>query len=68
MVRASTAPRPLTQQVAEIFAEHPAVQDYSALSGYSLIDGQFKTNAGTVFVALKDFDQRSEAGMSAADD
>ncbi|MGB5177376.1 MAG: efflux RND transporter permease subunit, partial [Gammaproteobacteria bacterium] len=57
----------LTQQVAEIFAEHPAVEDYSALTGYSLIDGQFKTNSGTVFIALKDFDQRQDAGMTAAD-
>jgi multidrug efflux pump len=55
----------LTQRVANIFAEHPSVQDYSALSGYSLIDGQFKTNAGTVFVALKDFDQRTDASLSA---
>jgi len=57
----------LTQQVAEIFAEHPAVEDYSALTGYSLIDGQFKTNSGTVFIALKDFDKRADAGMTAAD-
>jgi len=48
----------LTQRVAEIFAEHPAVLDYSALAGYSLLDSQFKTNTGTVFVALKDFDER----------
>ena len=54
----------LTQRVAEIFAEHPSVQDYSALSGYSLIDSQFKTNAGTVFVALKDFDQRGDPELS----
>ena len=57
----------LTQRVADIFAEHPAVQDYSALTGYSLLDGQFKTNTGTVFVALKDFDQRGEPGMSVRD-
>ena len=48
----------LTQRVAEIFSEHPAVEDYSALAGYSLLDSQFKTNAGTVFVSLKDFDER----------
>jgi len=54
----------LTQQVAEIFAEHPSVAYYSALSGYSLIDGQFKTNTGTVFIALKDFDQRSDPELS----
>ena len=50
----------LTRRVAEIFAEHPAVEDYSALAGFSMIDGQFKTNAGTVFIALKDFDDRNE--------
>ena len=55
----------LTQRVAEIFAEHPAVKDYSALAGYSLLDGQFKTNAGTVFVALKDFDQRQTPELKA---
>ena len=54
----------LTQQVAKIFAEHPAVQDASALAGYSLLDSQFKTNTGTVFVSLKDFDQRSGREMS----
>ncbi|MCP4410019.1 MAG: multidrug efflux RND transporter permease subunit [Gammaproteobacteria bacterium] len=54
----------LTQKVAEIFSKHPAVQDYSVLAGYSLIDGQFKTNAGTVFVAFKDFDQRADPSLS----
>ncbi len=53
----------LTQRVAEIFAEHPAVEDYSALAGFSLLDGQFKTNNGTVFVALKDFDERQDPGL-----
>jgi multidrug efflux pump len=57
----------LTQQVADIFAEHPAVQDASALAGYSLIDSQFKTNTGTVFVAMKDFDQRSGEGLTVND-
>ncbi len=55
----------LTQAVANIFAAHPAVQDYSALAGYSLLDGSFKTNAGTVFVALKDFAERSDPALSA---
>ena len=53
----------LTQQVAAIFAEHPAVEDYSALAGYSLLDSQFKTNTGTVFVSLKDFDQRQDPAL-----
>jgi multidrug efflux pump len=54
----------LTQRVADIFAEHPSVKDYSALSGYSLIDGQFKTNTGTVFIALEDFKDRSDPALS----
>ncbi len=55
----------LTRQVADIFARHPAVQDYSALSGFSLLDGQFKTNAGTVFISLKDFDERNKPALTA---
>jgi len=55
----------MTKHVAEIFAEHPSVAYYSALAGYSLIDGQFKTNTGTVFIALKDFDQRTTPELSA---
>ncbi|MEN2475441.1 multidrug efflux RND transporter permease subunit [Burkholderia sp. GS2Y] len=48
-----------TEQVAALFRKHPAVADASALSGYSFVDGQYKTNAGTVFIALKDFKERS---------
>ncbi len=55
----------LTLRVAEIFAEHPSVEYYSALSGYGLLDSQFKTNAGTVFVALKDFEERKDPELSA---
>ncbi len=55
----------LTRRAAEIFAGHPSVQDYSALAGYSLLDGQFKTNTGTVFIALKDFDEREDPALSA---
>jgi multidrug efflux pump len=48
-----------TEQVAAMFKQHPAVEDSSALAGYSFVDGQYKTNAGTVFVALKDFSKRT---------
>ncbi|MEA3410864.1 MAG: multidrug efflux RND transporter permease subunit [Pseudomonadota bacterium] len=54
----------LTQRVADIFSEHPSVQDASALAGYSLLDGQFKTNTGTIFVALKDFGERQDPNLS----
>jgi len=55
----------LTQEVADIFLQHPAVQDASALAGFSLLDSQFKTNTGTVFVALKDFSERKTPELSA---
>jgi multidrug efflux pump len=54
----------MTNRVAKIFAEHPSVEDASALSGYSIIDGQFKTNTGTVFVALKDFSERDDPSLT----
>jgi len=49
----------LSNRVAEIFSEHPAVEYTTVLAGYSLLDGQFKTNSGTVFVAMKDFAERT---------
>jgi len=55
----------MTNEVAGIFAQHPAVEDASALAGYSIIDGQFKTNTGTVFVSLKNFSQRDDPSLSA---
>ena len=55
-----------TQRVAGIFREHPAVEYASALTGFSLIDGQFKTNAGTVFISLQDFAERTGDDLSLA--
>lgn len=46
-------------EVERIFTEHPAVRYVSKLAGFSLLDGQFKSNAATVFVSLKDFDERN---------
>ncbi|HET7098190.1 MAG TPA: efflux RND transporter permease subunit, partial [Casimicrobiaceae bacterium] len=51
-----------TQAVAErvdaIFAKQPGVETRSMITGYSLIDQGYKTNAGTFFVTLKDFKER----------
>jgi multidrug efflux pump len=51
-----------TQRVAEkvdaIFEKIPGVATRSMVTGYSLLDSGFKTNAGTFFVTLKDFDER----------
>ena len=51
-----------TQAVAEkvdaIFTKIPGVETRSMVTGYSLLDSGFKTNAGTFFVTLKDFKER----------
>jgi multidrug efflux pump len=51
-----------TQAVAEridaIFAKEPGVETRSMITGYSLIDQGYKTNAGTFFVTLRDFKER----------
>ncbi len=52
-------------RAAEVFKSHPAVQDVSEFSGYSLIDSQTKTNAGVIFVSLKDFEKRKGLKLSA---
>jgi len=48
----------MMHEVTRMFADHPAVKCVSKLSGYSLLDSQFKTNAGTLFIALQDFKDR----------
>ena len=40
----------------------PGVGDRTQITGYSLLDGGFKTNAGTFFVTLKPFDERYALG------
>ncbi len=52
------------QQIADVVLQHPAVKFASVLSGYSLLDGQYKTNSATVFVSLKDFAERDGKELS----
>jgi multidrug efflux pump len=51
-----------TQAVAEkadaIFKNIPGVQTRAMVTGYSLLDSGYKTNAGTFFITFKDFDER----------
>ena len=51
-----------TQAVADkvdaILARTPGVETRAMITGYSLLDSGFKTNAGTFFVTLKDFKER----------
>src|SRR5512136_1964263 len=48
----------VTQKVDEIFADTPGVADRTEITGYSLLDAGLKTNAGTLFVTLKPYDER----------
>lgn len=52
-------------RISEIFTKEPEVKDASTFAGYSLLDNQLKARAGTLFVSLKDFDERKGAENSA---
>ncbi len=52
-------------RVENILKNIPGVEDRTQLTGYSLLDSGFKTNAGTFFVTLKPFDERYSSGKKA---
>jgi len=52
-------------RTADFMQAHPAVANVTQINGYSLIDSQFKTNAGVLFVSLKDFEERQSADLRA---
>ncbi len=53
------------RQVEQIMSAQPGVRDVATVDGYSLLDNQFKTNNGTIFVALDDFEEREEPQLVA---
>jgi len=52
-------------QAADFMSKHPAVANVTQVNGFSLIDGQYKTSAGLLFVSLKDFEERKDAELRA---
>jgi len=48
----------VADQVDAIFAHTPGVDRRTMVTGYSLLDGGYKSNAATFFVTLKDFKER----------
>ena len=58
-----------TERVAErvrtFFREEKAVENIMESAGFSILDLQYKTNAATAFVALKDYDERKGKDMQA---
>ncbi|MFI5181420.1 MAG: efflux RND transporter permease subunit [Thermoanaerobaculia bacterium] len=57
--------RDVLDRVDAAFAKTPGVADRSEVPGYSLLDSGFKTNAGTMFVTLKPFEDRYASTKSA---
>ena len=53
--------RAVADRVEGIFGKIPGVDTRTQLTGYSLLDSGFKTNAGTFFVTLKPFEERYES-------
>ena len=53
--------RAVTDRTDAIFGETPGVGDRMAITGYSLLDGGLKTNAGTIFATLKPYDERYDS-------
>jgi multidrug efflux pump len=58
----------VTEKVDEIYAAIPGVQDRTFVGGYSILDGGSKTNAGSLFVTLKPYDERYETIAKAKDE
>lgn len=53
------------KQAEQILMKHPAVAEVATFDGYSLLDGQLKTNAGIIFTSLKNFSERTTPELQA---
>ncbi|WP_428354614.1 efflux RND transporter permease subunit [Methyloprofundus sp.] len=47
------------QQINEILEATPGLQDWVSLGGFSMIDGTNSSNAATIFVVMKPWDERT---------
>ncbi len=47
-------------QVEEVLAEFEAIENYTTLGGFSLLTGTTQSNAGFIFIQLRDWDERSD--------
>jgi multidrug efflux pump len=47
-----------TEKVDALYRATPGVEDRTFVGGYSILDGGVKTNAGSLFVTLKPYDER----------
>ncbi|TWU02597.1 efflux RND transporter permease subunit [Stieleria varia] len=51
--------RDVIEQMNDILAEQPGVKTWFTLGGLSLLEGSQSSNAATMFIGLKDWDQRT---------
>ena len=49
------------EQIQQIVAEFDAVENAVFIGGYSIVAGTFQTNAGAVFLQLRDWDERPDS-------
>lgn len=55
----------VADRVENIFKKTPGVENRTQISGYSILDSSYKTNAGTFFVTLKPFEERYSSAKKA---
>jgi multidrug efflux pump len=55
----------VTDRATQWFMKQPGVKAVAGVPGFSLIDNQYKSNAGVLFVSLKGFAERKEAADKA---
>jgi multidrug efflux pump len=55
----------VNKQAAAFLSKSPAVANVTEVSGYSLLDSQYKTNYGVIFTSLKDYEERKLPSMQA---
>ncbi len=55
----------LNEKAKAIFAKHPAIENIAEVDGFSIMDGQMKTNAGLMFLSLKDYEKRKAKDLQA---
>jgi len=57
-----------TAQLQSLLADHPAIENVLVINGFDLIGGGNKTNAATMFIPLKRWEQRTETAQQVAAD
>ncbi|TAA47577.1 efflux RND transporter permease subunit [Corallincola spongiicola] len=57
----------VNDDIVERTMKDPALKAIAQLNGYSIIDSQYRTNSGVLFLQLKNFEERKEPGMSSFD-